>query len=396
MAKNDNLKDFLTDLADAIREKKGTEDLINPQDFSDEIKNLPSGSAPRWTGHADVEGLKAIGWDDDDIAYYQEHGVNWNEEDDEYHKVSDDNKALYGVLTANNIQTYRDRIVYLPKIDTSKDRTWSSKFAQCKNLVALPFLNTSNVTDFIASFNGCTALVCVPLFDTSKATNFRMMFYGCKALSYAPLFDTSKATSVYGVYYGCHCLTEIPHHITSNATDFGDMLAQCRLVTYIPPFDTSKATSLSSFANGCSALKTFPSLDTSEVTTMDSMIRECSSLTSIPPLDTSKVTNITTMLWSTTALERVQGLDVSSTTTFASFSNLLPALKSAYIKGLHFSLSFSASPLLTKESLLYIINNEAATEPITITLAAYAYTRLAEDADVVAALANHPNVSLAK
>jgi hypothetical protein len=43
MAKNDNLKDFLTDVADAIREKKGTEDLINPQDFSDEIKNLPSG-----------------------------------------------------------------------------------------------------------------------------------------------------------------------------------------------------------------------------------------------------------------------------------------------------------------------------------------------------------------
>lgn len=46
MAKNDNLKDFLTDVADAIREKKGTEDLINPQDFSDEIKNLPSGSSP--------------------------------------------------------------------------------------------------------------------------------------------------------------------------------------------------------------------------------------------------------------------------------------------------------------------------------------------------------------
>ena len=43
MAKNDNLKDFLTDVADAIREKKGTEDLINPQNFSDEIRNLPSG-----------------------------------------------------------------------------------------------------------------------------------------------------------------------------------------------------------------------------------------------------------------------------------------------------------------------------------------------------------------
>lgn len=43
MAKNDNLKDFLTDVADAIREKKGTSDPINPQDFSAEIASIQSG-----------------------------------------------------------------------------------------------------------------------------------------------------------------------------------------------------------------------------------------------------------------------------------------------------------------------------------------------------------------
>lgn len=43
MAKNDNLKDFVTDVADAIREKKGTTDLINPQDFSAEIKSIEGG-----------------------------------------------------------------------------------------------------------------------------------------------------------------------------------------------------------------------------------------------------------------------------------------------------------------------------------------------------------------
>lgn len=40
MAKNNNLTDFLTDVADAIREKKGTSDLINPQDFSAEIASI--------------------------------------------------------------------------------------------------------------------------------------------------------------------------------------------------------------------------------------------------------------------------------------------------------------------------------------------------------------------
>lgn len=43
MSKADNLKDFLTDLADAIRVKKGSTDLINPQNFSAEIAALSGG-----------------------------------------------------------------------------------------------------------------------------------------------------------------------------------------------------------------------------------------------------------------------------------------------------------------------------------------------------------------
>ena len=43
MAKNDNLTDFLTDVANAIRDKKGTTDPINPQNFSDEIASIESG-----------------------------------------------------------------------------------------------------------------------------------------------------------------------------------------------------------------------------------------------------------------------------------------------------------------------------------------------------------------
>jgi hypothetical protein len=43
MSKENNLTDFLTDVADAIREKKGTSEKINPQDFSEEIRNIQSG-----------------------------------------------------------------------------------------------------------------------------------------------------------------------------------------------------------------------------------------------------------------------------------------------------------------------------------------------------------------
>ena len=40
MAKNNNLTDLLKSVADAIRAKKGTTDLINPQEFDTEILNL--------------------------------------------------------------------------------------------------------------------------------------------------------------------------------------------------------------------------------------------------------------------------------------------------------------------------------------------------------------------
>lgn len=43
MAKNNNLTDFLTDVADAIRAKKGTTEKINPQNFSAEIASIETG-----------------------------------------------------------------------------------------------------------------------------------------------------------------------------------------------------------------------------------------------------------------------------------------------------------------------------------------------------------------
>ena len=43
MAMTDNLPDFLTSVADAIREKKGTTELINAQNFPEEILKLGGG-----------------------------------------------------------------------------------------------------------------------------------------------------------------------------------------------------------------------------------------------------------------------------------------------------------------------------------------------------------------
>ena len=70
-------------------------------------------------------------------------------------------------------------------------------------------------------------------------------------------------------------------------------------------------------------------------------------------------------------------------------------LKTINIKILKVSLEFPNSSMLTTKSILYMINNEKETSAITITLHADAYTRAMANADIVAALEAHPNVSLA-
>lgn len=286
--------------------------------------NTPS--TPKWTGHADAEGLKAIGWTDEDIAYYQENGVNWNEEDDEYHKVSEDNKALYGVLTADNISTYKDRIVYLPKIDTSE------------------------VTDMYDFLMDCMSMVAMPKIDTSKAEDMEEIFYNCTGLSMFPELDFSSATSISAIICYTGNIRVIPPLDLSNTKIewcnycFGNSWMLERIENLILP----NGAQWKSLCNYDYALK-YARID-------------------------------------------VTLAGITDTYTFDGCY----ALVHAYIKGVHTSLLFKSSPLLSKDSLLYIINNETATSAIVITLHASAYSRLATDPDITAALAAHPNVSLAK
>ena len=322
MSKADNLHDFLQDVSDAIKEKKGSSEPINAQSFSEEIRNLPSGGGSQWTGHADAEGLKAIGWTDDDIAYYQQNGVNWNEEDDKYHLVSEENKAMYGVINADNIADFAKEMVYLPKIDTSGKTSFESWLLDCEALVAIPMIDTSSATTVQAMFEGCASLYCVPLLDFSNVVNISRLFYNCGSLP------------------------------------------------YIPPFDTHKATNWSYFCRYAYALQTMPDLDSSASTNFNYTFSNSSSLSTVKLLDVGKG---------------------------ASFNGTFGACNGArniFLKGLNKSLSLSSMSALTKESLLYIINN-AKTSAITITLSAYSYTKYSVEADIIAALANKSNISLA-
>ena len=96
------------------------------------------------------------------------------------------------------------------------------------------------------------------------------------------------------------------------------------------------------------------------------------------------------------ALKFISGLinlELCSKTDIA--FNHCSELRTVKLFSLKLNLDISYSPKLTSKSILYMIENEAATSAISITLHADAYARAMANADIVAALEAHPNVSLA-
>lgn len=97
-------------------------------------------------------------------------------------------------------------------------------------------------------------------------------------------------------------------------------------------------------------------------------------------------------------LKEVQGLielKNSAANYTSAFLNCY-SLESISLRGIKANLNFAQSARLGNASILFMINNEVATSAITITLHADAYARAMSDAEITAALAAHPNVSLAK
>ena len=71
-----------------------------------------------------------------------------------------------------------------------------------------------------------------------------------------------------------------------------------------------------------------------------------------------------------------------------------PKLEFFRIKNLKDNIGFWGSPLLNKESVIFMITNSAATTPITITLQTDVYARLSIDEDIIATLETKPMISL--
>ena len=289
-------------------------------------------------GTIDKEGLRAIGWTDEDILTYEQNKPpHYTWQNDQF-KVSDENKALY-LLDDPNPDSYKDNpnVEYVPKknmesyfanstfsdmkyikgipfYDNSKRTTMNGMFSKCSSLTIIPQLDTSKVTDMGHTFWGCSSLTIIPQLDTSKVTGMDHMFWECSSLTSIPQLNTSNATDMSSMFADCNKLTSIPQLNTSNVTNMSSMFSDCSSLTSIPQLDTSKVTDMGHTFSGCAKLRNIPQLNTSNVTNMSSMFSDCSSLTSIPQLNISNVTNMSSMFTRCSSLTSIPQLDTSKVT----------------------------------------------------------------------------------
>ena len=169
MAKNNNLQDFLTDVANSIRTKTGTTEQINAQDFSNQILNIPSG------GNTLKNLLDAT------------HNAQY----------------LFESYTGTSVDDL------IQPNDTENVTKMGGMFQGCSNLTTIPLLNTINVTNMGAMFDGCSNLTNIPLLDTTSVSNMRYMFQNCSNLTSVPEFNLSSVTDMSYMFDFCFNLKSI-------------------------------------------------------------------------------------------------------------------------------------------------------------------------------------------
>ena len=160
------LSEFLTNIANAIRNKKGTTEPINAQNFASEIEGIKGNT------------LKNLL---------------------DYLKVIDN---LF-----SRMSNIFDLTGYIDYDDTSNVTSMNGTFYYCYNLVELPPLDTRNVTNMTSIVQSCSKLRKICQLNLINVTKADHMFYDCPKLEDVTLLNIKINLQVSsGSSYG-HLLT---------------------------------------------------------------------------------------------------------------------------------------------------------------------------------------------
>lgn len=201
MARIDTLANFLTDVAAAIKTKKGDATAITPANFDIEITNLPSG------GETPSIGFTVDEWTT--TGYATKVTI--------YGMTSIPAGAFYRADNRNLLQPYLKRVVLPSNVTSIGD----SCFSMCSNLVNIN-LNDGITNIGTSGFNGCQSLLLSKI-PSSVTTLKDNAFYNCYKIT--PKTAENVTTFSKSCFWTCKALTQMSMPkattISSPATNTG-------------------------------------------------------------------------------------------------------------------------------------------------------------------------------
>lgn len=220
-----SIKTIFTNIANAIREKKGTTEKYLPENMSAAISTIETGGTGIDTSDATAtpndilldktayaNGEKIAGT----IPTYNNEHENGYVQISSLKKLLDATKLTCGLFAGYEGESVDDLISYS---DTENVTDMSYMFSDCKNLQTIPQLYTSSVIAMSSMFQNCANLQTIPQLDTSNVTDMSYIFSACLALQSIPQLDTSKVTDMSYMFEYCTSLQTIPQLDTSNVTN---------------------------------------------------------------------------------------------------------------------------------------------------------------------------------
>lgn len=246
MTKINTLKDYLANVADAIRIKGNTNEKIKASEFDNAIMSLAIG------GGASSE--------------FTPEYISWNNQ---------------GALIGNTLS--------LSGLNTSKITNMNHMFNGCENLTSLDVsnFNTNNVKDMASMFAYCCNLTSLDVsdFNTSQVNNMGYMFFNCHNLTSLDLSDFDMNNVKYASYMfsNCYNLVSINKAFLQAGTLVG-MFQNCRNLTgslEISANNLSYLNNAFSWCNNLTSIKFITNNDTEIIEGSYEAFYLCTNLTSI-------------------------------------------------------------------------------------------------------------------
>lgn len=370
MARTDTLGNFLTDVADAIRTKKGTNETILASDFDTEIENLPSGGATGLYRKETVEEMNAIeNPNEEDICIVSGTTEENISPDSVFTKAtipasftiskaalksvefrsSDGNeylrinmKTFFGNDTIDIRTSTASKTITFTKSGTTRTRSDSEEsetFIFSSPLLPYDVANwvddmgnyamveVSNFTG-IFEYDGTTW----NYFDVGSTVSANDIVTGEKAYS-----NNGVLTGTFGTISTLDEFKTIRDFVdnidTSQVASFYKAFQKSPAYSVIPLLsiiDTSGATNVSDMFNGYVGTSLDVShFNTSNVTNMSFMFNNCANITELDlsNFDTRNVTTLSCLFQNDTSLERVN-LSSFVTTTVTNISTMFSGCSS--------------------------------------------------------------------